>query len=63
MIELIVERWSGFDGSVDYHWSVWQDGKRVQMGGPHADAEASEADALSFCDKTLRARPDRTTRL
>jgi hypothetical protein len=63
MVELIIERWSSFDGSVDYRWSVWHDGKRVQMGGPHTTADASEADALGFCNKALRVQPDRVTRL
>ncbi len=63
MLEVIVERWSDFDGTVDYRWSVWKDGKRVEMGGPHEDADASEAEAVAFCRRRLGADPDRVTRL
>jgi hypothetical protein len=33
MIQIIVERWSQRDGSVDWLWSIWQDGERKHMGG------------------------------
>lgn len=62
MIEVIIERWSGPDG-VSFRWSVWQDGRRVEMGGPHADADASEAAARAWCDERLKRPPDRVTRL
>jgi hypothetical protein len=45
MLEIIVERWSSFDSTVEYRWSLWRDGKRLQMGGPHPTVAASEADA------------------
>ena len=63
MLELIVERWTGFDGSVDYRWSLWQDGKRLQMGGPHASADASEREATEYCHKSFKRTPDRVERL
>jgi hypothetical protein len=36
--ELIIERWTNLNQSIDYRWSVWVDGRRVQMGGPHKTA-------------------------
>lgn len=63
MLELIVERWTGRDGSTDYLWSLWHDGRRVRMGGPHHDAAASEEEALQVCDTQLGKAPDRITRL
>jgi hypothetical protein len=63
MLEIIVERWSSFDGTVEYRWSLWRDGKRVQMGGPHDAAAVSEAAARNFCQQALSAQPDRVTYL
>lgn len=63
MLEVIVERWSSFDGTIEYRWSLWRDGKRLQMGGPHDNAAASEADARTFCERALDAEPDRVTHL
>ena len=63
MIEVMIERWTALDGSVDYRWSVWRDGRRVEMGGPHATADASEAAARQFCRAELGCEPDRLTRL
>jgi hypothetical protein len=62
MIEVIIERWSGPDGT-SYLWSVWHDGRRLGMGGPHADLQASEAEARTWCGEHLRRAPDRITRL
>jgi hypothetical protein len=62
MIEIIIERWSGPDGET-FLWSVWQDGRRANMGGPHPDAAASEAAAREFCLQQLKSKPDRITRL
>ncbi len=63
MLELIVERWTGRDGKTDYLWSLWHDGRRVRMGGPHQDAADSEKEALEICDAQLHMAPDRITRL
>ncbi|MBT5413915.1 MAG: hypothetical protein HOH66_13610 [Rhodospirillaceae bacterium] len=63
MIEIIVERWDEPSGSTDFLWSVWRDGKRVEMGGPHDDAAESEAIARGYCRTVLRAEPDRISRL
>ena len=63
MLEVIIERWTARDGAVDFRWSLWRDGRRIQMGGPHSSGELSEASALEFCRKTLDCPPDRITRL
>lgn len=63
MVEVIVERWSGFDGTVEYRWSLWRDGKRLQMGGPHPTGAACETEARAFCERTIGAAPDRVTQL
>lgn len=63
MLEIMIERWTALDGSIDYRWSVWRDGRRVQMGGPQATVEASEAAARAFCADELDRTPDRVTRL
>jgi len=62
-IEVIVERWSNLDKSTDYRWSVWRSGTRVQMGGPHASADASEREATEYCRKSFKRAPDRVERL
>jgi hypothetical protein len=61
MIEIIIERWSGPDGTA-FRWSLWLDGSRVEMGGPHAAADDSEAEARAHCARLGRT-PDRVTRL
>ena len=63
MTELIIERWTNLNQSTDYRWSVWVDGKRVQMGGPHKTAEESEREGKAYCRKSLTRDPDRVTRL
>jgi hypothetical protein len=62
MIELIIERWSD-RGATTYLWSVWRDGHRMGMGGPHADLRASEVEARQWCDENLHQPPDRVTPL
>jgi hypothetical protein len=63
MIELIIERWSNPDGSSHYLWSVWRDGKRVEMSRHIASAEGAEALGRSWCEQTIGRPPDRVTRL
>jgi hypothetical protein len=63
MLELIVERWTGRDGNTDFLWSLWHDGRRVRMGGPHLDAGDCEKEALQACETELGMKPDRITRL
>jgi len=63
MLEIIIERWSNRDASVDYLWSVWLDGQRREMGGPLQDAAAAEAAAREYCRDQLARKPDRVTHL
>jgi len=62
-IDVIIERWGNANKSTDFRWSIWRDGARVQMGGPHPTAEASEQDAIVYCRKSLGREPDRIERL
>ena len=64
MVEIIIERWIGADQTVDYRWSVWRDGLRLQMGPEvYATAEACASEAREFCVHGLGCEPDRVTRL
>jgi hypothetical protein len=63
VVELIVERWTNLNQTTDFRWSVWVDGKRVQMGGPHKSAEESEREGKGYCTRALSRQPDRVTRL
>ncbi len=63
MTEVMIERWSNRDGGDDFLWSVWRDGSRVQMGGPHPTAEAAEAAARAFCAGELGVEPERISHL
>jgi hypothetical protein len=63
MIEVMIETWSNPQSGTTYRWSVWNDGNRVAMGGPHKRPEDSEAEASAFCAERLRRKPDRVTRL
>ena len=63
MVELIVEHWHNPDGSNHYLWSVWRDGKRVEMGQPHATQDLAEQEGGQWCWRVLKAPPDRVTRL
>jgi len=56
MIELIIERWGSLDGSSHYLWSVWQDGKRIEMSGRIAGAQSAEALGLHL--RSLRAEAE-----
>ena len=63
MIEVMIEQWKNLDGSVDYLWSVWQEGTRVQMGGSHKSAAEAREAALEFCRTRLGVAPDAVTEL
>ena len=54
----MIETWSKADGSTDYRWSVWRNGHRMHMGGPHPTAESAEAEARNTCLRTLGTEPD-----
>ena len=60
--ELIIERWTNLHQSIDYRWSVWVDGRRVQMGGPHKTAD-DKREGQAYCQRSLTKKPDRVTRL
>lgn len=63
MIEIIIERWDAASGLTELLWSVWRDGKRIEMGGPHDDPALGEAAARRFCSTVLGTEPDRVSRL
>ncbi|MBV8534254.1 MAG: hypothetical protein JO128_01605 [Alphaproteobacteria bacterium] len=63
MLEVMLETWSAPQTGTTYRWSVWRDGTRVAMGGPHDTIQESEAEARAFCAARLRGPPDRVTRL
>ena len=62
-IEVMIERWSNPDKTTDFRWSVWRAGNRIQMGGPHDTAAASEQDAVAFCRQNFQRPPDRIEHL
>jgi hypothetical protein len=63
MTELIIEQWKNLDGSCQYLWSVWRDGKRIGMSRPQAKAEEAEQEGMNWCLRSTGSRPDRVTRL
>ena len=63
MLEIIVERWTNRDGSEEFLWSVWADGRRIEMGGPLKDAGAAARAGQRFCRMKLGSAADRITRL
>ena len=63
MLEIIIERWSNPNGREDFLWSVWQDGKRIEIGGPYPTASAAGTEARDFCGRRLGGEPDRVTHL
>ena len=58
MVEIMIECWSQRDGSVDWLWSIWSDGRRRHMGGSHDSAESAELEARDACRKLLGRAPD-----
>ena len=63
MIEIIVERWTGLDGQTSYIWTLWRDGRRVEMGAAQPSATEAESEAKAFCLKALGQEADRLTTL
>lgn len=61
MIEIMIERWTQRDGSVDWLWSIWQDGQRRHMGRAHPTAQSAEAEARAMCRQYFGAVPDDVT--
>ena len=64
MIELFIERWTGFDGNTEYRWSLWSEGRRIQMG-PHGFSSVGEceAEARDYCLRALGRNADRVSKL
>lgn len=64
MVEIVIERWTNPDGSMDFRWSLWRSGHRLRMGHDvHATSESCEKDAREYCARGLGVEPDRITRL
>lgn len=63
MIELMIETWKDPASGDSYRWSLWFEGKRIGMGGPHKTSEESEREAVTACERQLGRRPNRITRL
>lgn len=61
MIEVMIERWSQRDGSVDWSWSIWRDGERKRMGGAHDSPESAEMEARAACHRWLGCGPNNVT--
>jgi hypothetical protein len=63
MVELIIEKWGNLDGTAGHFWSVWRDGRRIEMGDRMSSAESAESQGRLWCEKSLGQAPDRVTRL
>lgn len=63
MVEVMIEQWKNLDGSVDFLWSVWQAGTRIQMGGAHDTGEEAEMEAREYCLRNLGTEPASITRV
>ncbi len=64
MIEVMIERWTGPDGTTVHRWSVWQADHRIEVGRKaFSDADDCEGEALEFCVRALGQKPDKVTRL
>ena len=64
MIEIVIERWTNAEGETDFRWSVWSEGRRIQMGeNVHSHADDCEAQAVEFCWRKLGHQPDKVTRM
>jgi hypothetical protein len=62
MLEIMIERWSLLEGRIEFRWSVWQDGRRIVMGGPNSACEDAEAAARAWCHE-VGLEPDRISQL
>ncbi len=64
MIEIVIERWTNAEGETDFRWSVWSEGRRIQLGeNVHSRADDCEAQAVEFCWRKLGRKPHRVNRL
>ncbi len=63
MMEVIIERWTGPDGTTEYRSSVWLVGHRIARGRKaFTDADDCETEA-EFYVKALGKKSDKVTRL
>jgi hypothetical protein len=63
MLEIMIERWSLLGGRIEFRWSVWQDGRRIEMGArPNSTSEDAEAAARAWC-REVGLEPDRISQL
>ena len=63
MVELIIEHWRNLDGSNQYLWSLWRDGKRVGVSRPTETQDGAEQQGMAWCLRSTGVQPDRVTRL
>lgn len=63
MVELIIEHWRNLDGSNQYLWSLWRDGKRVGVSRPTETQDGAEQQGMDWCLRSTGGGPDRVTRL
>ena len=61
MIEIVIERYSQRDGTVDWLWSIWQDGQRKHMSGTHDSRQSAEMEARAVCQRLVGRAPDEFT--
>ena len=63
MLIVYIETWTGTGSEPRFPWSVWSEGRRLEMGGPHERPEDAESDARRYCRDALGRDPDRIHRL
>jgi hypothetical protein len=63
VLVVYIESWPGLAGGRRFPWSVWDDGRRVEMGEPCARPEEAEQQAVRYCREAFGREPDRILRL
>ena len=63
MVELSIEHWRNLDGSRQYLWSLWRDGKRIGVSRPTETQDGAEQQGMDWCLRSTGVQPDRVTRL
>ncbi|MEX2647693.1 MAG: hypothetical protein WD673_01615 [Alphaproteobacteria bacterium] len=62
-LTVYIERWSASNGRVSYPWSVWEGGRRLDMGDARGTPEEAEAAARAYCLSERGRAPDKVVRL
>ena len=62
-MDVMIERWSDPDGSERFLWSVWKEGKRLEVGGRFDSPGAAEAAARQYCQERFGREPERVRQL